>query len=78
MTSMSLPMASDTMRCEARMIREAAERAAEQMKLVEDATVEVHQKLRDLEEYIKDLGRHGTLDMTIVLELLSKIPTPKY
>ena len=74
----SLPMVSDMMRCEATVIREAADRAAQQMGLVEKAVQSVHERLRALENYIRDLERHGTIDHAIAFELLHKIPTPTY
>jgi len=67
---MSLPMSSDTMRCEARVIREAAERAAEQMKMVEDSIVEAHARIRATQHFVEDLDRHGSIDHSAAREIL--------
>jgi hypothetical protein len=53
--TISLPMSSDTLRHEARMIREAAERAATQMGLCELATIEAHAKIRNAEAELEAL-----------------------
>lgn len=68
-----LPMASDTMRCEARVLREAAERAAGQMALVEASCVEAHARIRATQHYIEDLARNDEIDKVHAREILRKL-----
>jgi hypothetical protein len=47
--TISLPMASDTLRHEAQVIRDAAARAATQMRMCHDAVREAHEKIRSVQ-----------------------------
>jgi len=48
----SLPMASDTLRQEARVIRDAADRAAEQMGFCLEATLDAQARIRKIEDLL--------------------------
>jgi hypothetical protein len=74
--TMSLPMASDTMRCEARMIMEAAVRAAGQMAMVEASVGEAQARIRATQYHIEALDREGVIDhktATGILRLLMPV-----
>ena len=51
--TMRLPMASDTLRHEARVIRDAAERTATQMTLCEEAVQKAHKVVRAAQRLAK-------------------------
>lgn len=69
----SLPMASDTARCEARFITDAAKRVAEQLALVEEAAQDAQARIRATEYFVKDLDRYGTIDHDAAKEILRKL-----
>jgi hypothetical protein len=58
---MSLPMASDTARCEARIIADAAKRVVEQLTLVGEAAQDGQARIRATQHYIEDLDRNGSI-----------------
>lgn len=73
---MSLPMASDTARTEARFITDAAKRIAEQLALVEAAAQDGQQRIRATQHYVEDLDRHGSIDRDAAREILRRLLRP--
>lgn len=73
---MSLPMASDTARSEARFITDAAKRVAEQLALVEAAAQDGQSRIRATQRYVEDLGRHGSIDRGTAQEILRHLLRP--
>lgn len=69
----SLPMASDTARSEARFIMDAAKRVVEQLALVEAAAVDAQARIRNTQHYIEDLDRHGSIDCDAAKEILRRL-----
>lgn len=65
----TLPQSSDMMRSEARFIRDAAERVAEQMMLVHDAVRDAHARINETISYVDDLDRHGSIDHSAASEI---------
>jgi len=72
----SLPMASDMARSEARFITDAAKRVAEQMALVGASLQDGQARIRAAEYYIKDLDRHGSIDHGAAVEILNRLLPP--
>lgn len=75
-TIVSLPMASDCARSEARYITDAAKRVAEQLTLIEAAAQDGQRRIRETEGYIKDLDRHGSIDHGAAQEILKRLLRP--
>lgn len=75
-TPMSLPMASDTARSEARFISDAAKRVAEQLAMVEEAARDGQRRIRETQSYIEDLDRHGSIDHDAAREILRRLLRP--
>ena len=67
---MSLPMASETARSEARFITEAAKRVAEQLAMVCEAARDGQRRIRATQHYVEDLDRHGSIDRAAAQEIL--------
>lgn len=72
-TIVSMPMASDMARSEARFITEAATRVSEQLTLVEAAVQDGQRRIRETEWYVKDLDRHGSIDHGAAQEILRRL-----
>lgn len=72
----SLPMASDTARGEARFITDAAKRVADQLAMVEAATQDGQRRIRETQHYIEDLDKHGSIDHGAALEILRRLLPP--
>ena len=70
---MSLPMASDTARCEAKFITDAAKRVAEQLAMVEAAAQDGQARIRATQHYVEDLDRHGSIDRDAAKEILRRL-----
>lgn len=68
--SISLPMASDTARSEARFISNAAERVAKQLVLVEEAARDGQYRIRDTEQVVRELERAGTISHAVAKDIL--------
>ena len=75
-TIMSLPMASDCARSEARYVTDAAKRVAEQLELIEAAAQDGQRRIRETERYVKDLDRHGSIDHGAAQEILKRLLRP--
>lgn len=72
----SLPMASDTARSEARFITDAAKRVAECLALVEASAQDAQARIRATERYVEDLDRHGSIDHGAAMEILNRLLPP--
>jgi hypothetical protein len=66
----SLPMASDMARSEAGFIKDAANRVAEQLIMIEASTVDAQARIRATQHYVQDLDRHGSIDHGAAMEIL--------
>lgn len=73
---MSLPMASDTARSEARFITEAANRVAEQLVMVEAAAKDGQSRIRATQDYVEELDRYGSIDHQAAQEILRLLLRP--
>ena len=69
----SLPMASDTARSEARFIQDVAARVAECLAAVEESTVDAQARIRATQHYVEDLDRHGSIDHDAAREILRRL-----
>lgn len=72
----SLPMASDCARSEARYITDAAKRVAEQLTLIEAAAQDGQRRIRETEHYVKDLKRSGSINHEAAQEILRRLLRP--
>lgn len=73
---MTLPMASDCARSEARFITEAAIRVADQLTKVEEAARCGQARIRETQRYVEDLDRHGSIDHGAAQEILKRLLLP--
>lgn len=73
---MSLPMASDTARSEARFIADAAKRVAEQLALVDAAARDGQSRIRATQYYVEELDRCGSIDHGAAQNILRHLLRP--
>lgn len=73
---MTLPMATDTARCEAHFITDAAKRVAEQLIMVEESVRDGHARIRATQHYIEDLDRNGTIGHETARAILKLLLPP--
>lgn len=73
---MSLPMASDTARSEARFITDAAKRVADQLAMVEAAAQDGQRRIRKTQNYVEELDRIGSIDHDAAREILRCLLRP--
>lgn len=72
----SLPMVSDTARCEASFLKDAASRIVGELEAIELAAQDGQRRIRAAESYIRDLDRYGSIDQSAAQEILRLLLGP--